>query len=110
VNPDVTIEGILMTMFDARTNLSRLVVDEVRRVFGDLVYGTLIPRNVALSEAPGHERSVLEYAPHSAGSRAYRELAAEFLRRQTTTARAPDPAAESVEIPGSPADPVIVGT
>jgi chromosome partitioning protein len=82
VNPDVTIEGILMTMYDARTNLARLVVDEVRRVFEGLVYQTLIPRNVALSEAPSHERTVLEYSPHSAGARAYRELAAEFLRRQ----------------------------
>lgn len=82
VNPNVTIEGILMTMFDGRTNLSRLVVEEVRRVFEGLVYQTVVPRNVALSEAPSHEKSVLEYSPYSVGARAYRALAAEFLERQ----------------------------
>jgi len=84
VNPHVTIEGILMTMFDSRTNLSRQVVDEVRRVFDDLVYTTSIPRNVALSEAPSYALTVLEYAPNSPGARAYREAAAEFIRRQPT--------------------------
>ncbi|MGI8602934.1 MAG: ParA family protein [Verrucomicrobiales bacterium] len=86
VNPNVTIEGILMTMYDARTNLSRLVVEEVRRVFEKLVYETVIPRNVALSEAPSHEKTVIEYSPYSVGTRAYRELAAEFLRRQASPA------------------------
>jgi chromosome partitioning protein len=95
VNPNVTIEGIVMTMFDARTNLSRLVVEEVRRVFESLVYQTLVPRSVALSEAPSHERTVLEYAPNGPGARAYRELATEFLARQTpaaATPAGPDPA------------------
>jgi chromosome partitioning protein len=112
VNPDVIIEGIVMTMYDARTNLSRLVVDEVRRVFEKLVYKTLIPRNVALSEAPSHERTVLEYSPHSAGARAYRELAAEFLERQASTAATPDiPAtASSTPAPPSTADDALAGS
>jgi chromosome partitioning protein len=82
VNPNVTIEGILMTMYDSRTNLARAVVEEVRKVFEDLVYETIIPRNVALSEAPSHEKTVLEYQPSSLGAKAYRDLAAEFLARQ----------------------------
>jgi chromosome partitioning protein len=93
VNPHVTIEGIIMTMYDGRTNLSRLVVEEVRRVFEDLVYKTVVPRNVALSEAPSHELTVLEYAPNSPGARAYREAAAEFIRRQPVAEGQPAPAA-----------------
>ncbi len=101
VNPNVTIEGILMTMFDVRTNLSRSVVDEVRRVFESLVYQTIIPRNVALSEAPSHERTVLEYSPLSPGARAYRELAAEFLARQVPEV---PPTADAVESPAASAE------
>ncbi len=97
VNPNVTIEGILMTMFDSRTNLSRQVVDEVRRVFEDLVYESFIPRNVALSEAPSHALTVLEYAPNSPGARAYREAAAEFIRRQP--AATAEPPATGTPIP-----------
>lgn len=81
INPNVTIEGILMTMFDVRTNLSKSVVDDVRRVFGDLVYQTVIPRSVSLSEAPSYEQSIIEYAPGSRGAIAYRDLAREFLER-----------------------------
>ena len=103
VNPHVTIEGILMTMYDGRTNLSRLVVDEVRRVFEDLVYKTLIPRNVALSEAPSHELTVMEYSPNSPGARAYREAAAEFIRRQPQAIGDPvPPAPPTGELPPAP--------
>lgn len=102
VNPNVTIEGILMTMFDSRTNLSRQVVDEVRRVFEDLVYESFIPRNVALSEAPSHALTVLEYAPNSPGARAYREAAAEFIRRQpAATAEPPATGTPTLEASGS---------
>jgi hypothetical protein len=80
-------------MYDGRTNLSRLVVDEVRRVFEDLVYKTIIPRNVALSEAPSHELTVMEYSPNSPGARAYREAAAEFIRRQPQAIGDPVPPA-----------------
>jgi len=102
VNPHVTIEGILMTMYDGRTNLSRLVVEEVRRVFEDLVYKTVVPRNVALSEAPSHELTVIEYAPNSPGARAYREAAAEFIRRQPPAAEKPvDPTSLENEPPAA---------
>ena len=80
-NPNVNIEGILMTMFDVRTNLAKSVVADVRKVFGELVYDTVIPRSVALGEAPSYEQTITEYAPSSKGAQAYRELALEFLRR-----------------------------
>jgi chromosome partitioning protein len=92
VNPNVTIEGILMTMYDSRTNLAKAVVDEVKKVFEDLVYTSIIPRNVALSEAPSHEKTVLEYAPNSPGSKAYREVATEVLARQKPRAAAQEEA------------------
>jgi chromosome partitioning protein len=78
INPNLTIEGILMTMFDVRTNLSKSVVEDVRKVFGKLVYKTVIPRSVSLSEAPSYEQSILEYAPNSTGAQAYRDFAKEF--------------------------------
>ena len=106
MSTDVTIEGILMTMYDGRTNLSRLVVEEVRRVFEDLVYKTIIPRNVALSEAPSHELTVMEYAPNSPGARAYREAAAEFIRRQPQAMGDPvAPAPPTGELPPAPMMP-----
>jgi chromosome partitioning protein len=80
-NPNIEIEGILMTMFDRRTNLSAQVVEEVRKHFGDLVYRTEIPRNVRLSEAPSFGQPVIVYDPHASGARAYRAFAAEFLER-----------------------------
>jgi len=80
-NQYLGVEGILMTMFDGRTNLSSQVVDEVRGHFSEFVYATVIPRNVRLSEAPSHGMPVIEYDRNSAGSNAYRELAVEFLHR-----------------------------
>lgn len=81
-NPNVQIGGILMTMFDSRTNLSSQVVTEVRQHFGDKVYATVIPRTVRLSEAPSFGKTILEYDKSGAGARAYRALAEEFTRRQ----------------------------
>jgi chromosome partitioning protein len=81
-NPNVQIDGILMTMFDSRTNLSSQVVAEVRQHFGDKVYATVIPRTVRLSEAPSFGKTILEYDKSGAGARAYRALAGEFIRRQ----------------------------
>lgn len=81
-NPALTIEGILMTMYDARTNLSAQVMEEVKRHFGDKVYRTIVPRNVRLSEAPSHGRPIIQYDAYSTGARAYRELAVEFLERR----------------------------
>jgi chromosome partitioning protein len=82
-NPELAIEGILMTMYDARTNLAEQVVREVRGHFGETVYRTVIPRNVRLSEAPSYGRPIIAYAAHSTGAEAYRALAREFNRRMT---------------------------
>jgi chromosome partitioning protein len=75
--------GIVMTMFDSRTNLSAQVVADVREHFPERVYETVIPRTVRLSEAPSFGKSILEYDPHGAGATAYRALAKEFLRRHS---------------------------
>ena len=80
-NPDINIEGIVMTMYDARTRLGSDVINEVRSHFGDLVYKTVIPRNVRLSEAPSFGQPVIEYAPDCTGSAAYRALAKEVVER-----------------------------
>lgn len=80
-NPNVEIEGILMTMFDGRTNLANEVVAEVQKYFGDKVYSTVIPRNVRLSEAPSHGAPVIHYDRNSTGAHAYMALADEFLAR-----------------------------
>ena len=80
-NDHLEIGGIVMTMFDSRTNLSEQVVNDVRKHFGERVYKTVIPRTVRLSEAPSFGKSILEYDPSGAGATAYRGLAREFIRR-----------------------------
>jgi chromosome partitioning protein len=80
-NNQVEIGGIVMTMFDSRTNLSAQVVADVRAHFGERVYRTVVPRTVRLSEAPSFGKSILEYDPSGTGARAYRALAREFIRR-----------------------------
>ncbi|GBE14844.1 MAG TPA: ParA family protein [Proteobacteria bacterium] len=80
LNPGLTLEGILLTMFDPRNNLSHQVATEARSFFDDRVFRTVIPRNVRLSEAPSHGKPVILYDIRSAGSRAYLELAKEILR------------------------------
>ena len=87
LNPRLALEGVLLTMYDQRNNLSDLVAADVRRHFGDKVYATLIPRNVRVSEAPSHGLPALLYDPRCAGSQAYTQLAAEMLRQSTGTAR-----------------------
>ncbi|ABO51821.1 chromosome segregation ATPase [Desulforamulus reducens MI-1] len=79
LNPSLEIEGVLLTMFDARLNLSIQVVDEVKKVFGTKVFQNIIPRNVRLSEAPSHGMPVVLYDPKSKGSEAYQELAKEVM-------------------------------
>ena len=81
VNPHLSIEGIVMTMFDARTRLAADVVNEVREHFGDLVYETIIPRSVRVSEAPSFGEPVVFFAPNSTGAVAYNLLAQEFIER-----------------------------
>ena len=78
LNPKLSIEGVLLTMFDSRTNLSLQVAEEVKRHFPGQVYATVIPRNVRLSEAPSHGMPVLDYDPYSRGAEAYRMLAEEI--------------------------------
>jgi chromosome partitioning protein len=80
-NPKLEIGGIVMTMFDSRTNLSTQVVADVRAHFAERVYETVIPRTVRLSEAPSFGKSILEYDSSGTGARAYRALAKEFIRR-----------------------------
>lgn len=79
LNPALQLEGVLLTMFDARTNLAIQVVDEVKKHFRNKVYHTIIPRNVRLSEAPSHGQSILQYDPKSRGAEVYMELAREVL-------------------------------
>jgi chromosome partitioning protein len=81
INPDIHILGILMTMYDSRTSLSKQVVKEVQSYFGNQVFKTIIPRSVRLSEAPSYGQSVLDFAPHSKGATAYKSLAKEVIKR-----------------------------
>ena len=74
--------GILLTMHDHTLELTREVDDEVRDFFGEIVFQTVIPRDVAVSEAPSHGRSVIDYAPRARGARAYVELCMEVLERE----------------------------
>ncbi len=80
-NPDVTIEGVLLTMYDDRTNLAQQVTATLREYFKERLYKTVIPRNVRLAEAPSHGKPVAVYDPRSRGTEAYFELAGEFLAR-----------------------------
>lgn len=81
VNPELSVGGILMTMFDIRTNLSRQVVEEVKQHFPELMFKTVIPRSVRLSEAPSFGQSIYEYDPLSSGATAYTNLAREVTSR-----------------------------
>ncbi len=82
LNPRLSIQGVVMTMFDARNNLSQQVLADVRQEMGDLVYDTVIPRNVRLSEAPSYGKPALLYDLKCAGSQAYLRLATEVIRRE----------------------------
>lgn len=81
VNPALVIEGVLLTMYDDRTNLAQQVTETLREYFRDRLYKTVIPRNIRLAEAPSHGKPVAVYDPRSRGAEAYFELAAEFLAR-----------------------------
>jgi chromosome partitioning protein len=87
LNPRLAINGIVMTMFDERINLAKQVVEEVRGVFGDQVYKTVIPRNVRLSEAPSHGQSIFKYDIRSRGSEAYFYLSKEFIEHEAKGTR-----------------------
>ncbi len=87
LNPMLHIEGIVLTMFDQRTRLSYQVANEVKRHFRQIVYHTVIPRNIKLSEAPSHGSPIISYAPSSKGGEAYMRLAREFLKKQGVSMR-----------------------
>lgn len=82
MNPDLEIEGAVLTMFDARTNLSNQVVKEVNRYFDNQVFHTVIPRNVRLSEAPSYGMPISVYDPRSKGARSYEKLVKELLKNE----------------------------
>jgi len=79
LNPKLEIQGVILSMFDGRTNLSLQVVQEVKKYFGNKVYATVIPRNVRLAEAPSYGMPITEYDPKSKGAEAYGDFADEFL-------------------------------
>ncbi len=80
-NPNIDLEGVLLTMYDGRLNLTAQVLSEVKKYYGEKVYKTTIPRNVRLSEAPSYGQPVFYYDKSSSGTRAYMELANEFIKR-----------------------------
>ncbi len=81
LNSELKIEGIVLTMFDSRNNLSHQVVNEIQSHFGDKVFQSIIPRNVRLSEAPSHGQTIHQYDPKSLGAKKYKELAFELDAR-----------------------------
>ncbi|MBO4941329.1 MAG: ParA family protein [Clostridia bacterium] len=83
LNPELSLEGVLLTMFDARTNLSIQVVDEVKKFFKGKVYASIIPRNVRLSEAPSFGQPIIQYDRHSKGAACYMDLADEVIENNS---------------------------
>ena len=81
LNPELDIEGVLLTMFDSRTNLSVQIAQEVKRFFPQKVFSTTIPRNVRLAEAPSHGKPIMEYDKHSRGAECYMRLAEELISK-----------------------------
>jgi chromosome partitioning protein len=81
LNPPLALKGVVLTMFDGRTNLSADVAAEVRRHLGEAVFDAVVPRNVRLSEAPSHGLPIVLYSPDSVGASAYRQIADELRRR-----------------------------
>lgn len=82
LNPELEVQGVILSMFDGRTNLSIQVVEEVKKYFKEKVYTTVIPRNIKLAEAPGFGLPITYYDPSSKGAEAYREFAEEFLEAE----------------------------
>ncbi len=103
-NPGLAVQGVLMTMYDERTNLAKQVVEEVRSVFGAQVYSTVIPRNVRLSEAPSHGLPIFLYDIRSRGAEAYLSLAKEFLDHEAQSVGARSEKSDSTAAAG-PAGP-----
>ena len=102
-NPEVTIEGVLLTMYDDRTNLAQQVTETLREYFQERLFRTVIPRNIRLAEAPSHGKPVALYDPRSRGTEAYFELAGEFLARNKI--ESPRGAARKTAAAAKPARP-----
>lgn len=102
INPSVRLEGILMTMYDGRTMHSRAVVEEVRRAFQSLVYRTVIPRSISVAESQSFEKALIEYAPSGKATRAYVELAEEFLAAQRPATAEPPGETQPAAAAGAP--------
>ena len=81
INPDLTIGGVILTMYDSRTKLSGSVVNDVQSFFGETAFKSIVPRNVRLSEAPSHGKTIFQYDEKSTGALAYKKLAQEFINR-----------------------------
>ncbi len=113
LNPDLAIKGVLLTMYDARTNLSAEVAGEVRRHLGPAVFSVVVPRNVRLAEAPSYGRPIALYEPESRGAEAYRALADEILRRDGRVDPVGDRTTHQPEMavaePASAAEPGVAG-
>lgn len=87
LNPELTIQGIVLTMYDRRNKFTEQIEQDVRSYFGDQVYTSVIPRNIRMSEAPSHGKPALIYDMHCAGSKAYIQLASELLKRERKRAK-----------------------
>jgi chromosome partitioning protein len=99
-NPRLTVEGVVLTMFDERTNLAQNVAEELKNHFGELLFETSIPRNIRLAEAPSHGLPVNSYDPRSRGAESYIRLAKEFMDRQARAAS--PPLSEAIDLAISP--------
>jgi chromosome partitioning protein len=116
VNPALSVGGIVMTMYDVRTNLSRQVVDEVRQHLPDKIFNTVIPRTVRLSEAPSFGKTIFDYDPLSPGASAYKNLAKEIINRfgiggaAKPAAKPEEPAPQTAAQPADAVDPAATAT
>ncbi len=111
LNAELRIEGIVLTMFDARNNLSHQVVAEIQSHFGDKVFSAIIPRNVRLSEAPSHGQTIFQYDPKSVGAKKYKELAEELDQRvygSVKVQQEPEPVAIETITTDTPMDDAIL--
>lgn len=106
-NPGLGLEGVLLTMFDERTNLSQQVRENLRNFFNDKLFTTTIPRNIRLAEAPSHGKPVMVYDPKSKGAEAYQELAIELLKRHGIEAKRTAKKLILDEIPPAAERPII---
>ena len=97
-NPILAVEGVVLTMFDDRTNLAQTVADELKNYFGELLFTTSIPRNIRLAEAPSHGLPAIAYDPRSRGAESYIRLAKEVMERQKKNGSPPPPPSEDVVV------------